>query len=59
MEGTMILTKSELVAALQNESRILLHLASKIDGAKLDREELNSWNLRAGVDTPAMVQTPS
>jgi len=32
----MILTKSELVAALQNESRILLHLASKIDGAKLD-----------------------
>src|ERR1700745_2391409 len=32
----MILTKSELVAALQNESRILLHLASKIDRAQLD-----------------------
>ena len=32
----MVLTKPELVAALQNESRILLHLASKIDRSKLD-----------------------
>ena len=32
----MILTKSELVAALQNESRLLLHLAGKVDGGKLD-----------------------
>ena len=32
----MVLTKSELIAALQNEVRILLHLASKIDRAKLD-----------------------
>lgn len=32
----MVLTKSELVAALQNEVRILLHLASKVDHTKLD-----------------------
>ena len=32
----MVLTKPELIAALQNEVRILLHLASKIDRAKLD-----------------------
>jgi hypothetical protein len=32
----MVLTKPELVSALQNEVRILLHLASKIDRAKLD-----------------------
>jgi hypothetical protein len=32
----MVLTKSELIAALQNEVRILLHLASKIDRADLD-----------------------
>ena len=32
----MVLTKSELITALQNEVRILLHLASKIDRAKLD-----------------------
>ena len=32
----MVLTKSELLASLQNEVRILLHLASKIDRAKLD-----------------------
>lgn len=32
----MVLTKSELIAALQNEVRILLHLASKIDRSKLD-----------------------
>jgi hypothetical protein len=31
-----VLTKSELIASLQNEVRILLHLASKIDRAKLD-----------------------
>ena len=32
----MVLTTSELIASLQNEVRILLHLASKIDGRQLD-----------------------
>lgn len=32
----MVLTKAELIASLQNEVRILLHLAAKIDPAKLD-----------------------
>jgi hypothetical protein len=32
----MVLTKSELIASLQNEVRILLHLASKIDPPTLD-----------------------
>jgi hypothetical protein len=32
----VVLTKSELISSLQNEVRILLHLASKIDRAKLD-----------------------
>ena len=32
----MVLTTSELVASLQNEVRILLHLASKIDRSTLD-----------------------
>jgi hypothetical protein len=32
----MVLTKSELVASLRHEVNILLHLASKIDRAKLD-----------------------
>src|SRR5436190_16512780 len=32
----MVLTKPELIASLQNEVRILLHLASKVDRAKLD-----------------------
>jgi hypothetical protein len=32
----MVLTKPELIASLQNEVRILLHLASKIDRATLD-----------------------
>jgi acyl-CoA reductase-like NAD-dependent aldehyde dehydrogenase len=32
----MILTKSELLASLQKEVRILLHLAGKIDRSKLD-----------------------
>src|ERR1700680_3937544 len=32
----MVLTKSELIASLQNEVRILLHLATKIDRATLD-----------------------
>ena len=32
----MVLTKEELIASLQNEVRILLHLASKIDPAKVD-----------------------
>ena len=32
----MVLTKPELIASLQNEVRILLHLAGKIDRGKLD-----------------------
>ena len=32
----MVLTKEELIASLQNEVRVLLHLASKIDRNKLD-----------------------
>ena len=32
----MVLTKSELIASLQHEVRILLHLAGKIDREKLD-----------------------
>jgi hypothetical protein len=32
----MVLTKQELISALQNEVRILLHLAGKVDRNKLD-----------------------
>ena len=32
----MVLTKDELIASLQNEVRILLHLASKLDPTMLD-----------------------
>src|SRR5919109_2500687 len=32
----MVLTKSELISSLQNEVRILLHLAGKIDHASID-----------------------
>lgn len=32
----MVLTKTELISSLQDEVRILLHLAGKIDRAKLD-----------------------
>jgi hypothetical protein len=32
----MVFTKEELVASLQNEVRILLHLAGKVDRSKLD-----------------------
>ena len=32
----MVLTTSELIASLQNEVRILLHLAGKVERAKLD-----------------------
>jgi hypothetical protein len=32
----MVLTKEELVASLQNEVRILVHLAGKVDPKKLD-----------------------
>jgi hypothetical protein len=32
----MVLTKSELVASLKNDVRILLHLAGKVDPAQLD-----------------------
>ena len=32
----MVMTKEELIASLQNEVRILLHLAGKIDRAQLD-----------------------
>lgn len=33
---TMVLTKDELIKSLQNEVRVLLHLASKVDPTKLD-----------------------
>jgi hypothetical protein len=36
MEEVMVLSKPELIASLQNEVRILLHLASKIDRTQLD-----------------------
>jgi hypothetical protein len=32
----MVLTKEELIASLQNEVRILVHLAGKVDNSKLD-----------------------
>jgi hypothetical protein len=32
----MVLTKEELIASLQNEVRILVHLAGKVDKTKLD-----------------------
>lgn len=32
----MVMTKAELLTSLQNETRILLHLAGKVDRAKLD-----------------------
>lgn len=32
----MVLTREELISALQNEVRILLHLAGKVDPSKLD-----------------------
>lgn len=32
----MVLTKAELIGSLQNEVRILLHLAGKVDRAKVD-----------------------
>ena len=32
----MVLTKAELIASLQNEVRILLHLSTKVDQAHLD-----------------------
>lgn len=32
----MVLTKQELIASFQNEVRILLHLAGKVDRSKLD-----------------------
>ncbi len=44
----MVLTKSELIAALQNEVRILLHLAGKIDRTKLDYRP--TANQRSTVD---------
>jgi hypothetical protein len=36
MPADMVLTKEELIASLQNEVRILVHLADKVDKAKLD-----------------------
>jgi hypothetical protein len=36
LEGMMVLSKAELIASLQHEVRILLHLATKIDRSKLD-----------------------
>jgi hypothetical protein len=36
MQAAMVLTKEELVSSLQNEVRILVHLAGKVDRSKLD-----------------------
>jgi hypothetical protein len=36
LEVFMVLTKSELISSLQNESRILLHLITKVDPNQLD-----------------------
>ena len=36
MSATMVLTKDELISALQNEVRILLHLTGKVDRNQLD-----------------------
>src|SRR6202163_4760972 len=36
MPCIMVLTKDELVVSLQNEVRILVHLAGKVDKSKLD-----------------------
>jgi hypothetical protein len=35
-EGSLVLTKSELIALPEKEVRILLHLATRIDSAALD-----------------------
>jgi hypothetical protein len=36
IRGIMVLSKDELISSLKNEVRIVLHLAGKIDKAKLD-----------------------
>ena len=36
MPSIMVLTREELIASLQNEVRILVHLAGKVDKSKLD-----------------------
>jgi hypothetical protein len=36
LEAVMVLTKSELIASLQHEVHVLLHLAGKVDRSKLD-----------------------
>jgi hypothetical protein len=36
MPSIMVLTKEELIGSLQNEVRILVHLAGKVDKSKLD-----------------------
>ena len=36
MSADLVLTKEELIASLQSEVRILVHLAGKVDKAKLD-----------------------
>lgn len=36
LRSTMVLTKEELIASLQNEVRILVHLAGKVDKSKLN-----------------------
>jgi hypothetical protein len=44
----MVLTKPELLAALRNEVRILLHLAGKIDRTTLDYRGLAGALYREG-----------
>jgi len=58
----MVLTKDELIGSLQNEVRILLHLASKIDRTKLDyrptpkQRSTFEWLKYLTVMGPALVQ---
>ena len=57
----MVLTKEELIASLQNEVRILLHLAGKIDRAQLDyrpspkQRSTIEWLQYLGVMGPGLI----
>lgn len=58
----MVLTKDELIGSLQNEVRILLHLAGKVDRTKLDyrptpkQRSTFEWLKYLSVMGPALVQ---
>src|SRR5580658_602650 len=62
----MVLTKEELIASLQNEVRILVHLAGKVDKSKLDYRptpkqrstlELLQYMAMMGPSLVAIIQT--